>query len=180
MINMQWVHAGPTAILMVFLTAAGIYLALILCTRLAGLRSFSKLSSFDFAITVSIGSVIATVVVSKNPALLLGAAALASLYILRSALAAARARFGWVTKVVDNRPVLIMDGCRILEDNLKGVNMTRGDLFAKLRANNVADLSQVLAVVMESTGDISVLHSGSTSQTLDAQMLHGVTRLQSD
>lgn len=32
------------------------YVAVILLTRLAGVRSFSKMSGFDFAVTVAIGS----------------------------------------------------------------------------------------------------------------------------
>jgi uncharacterized membrane protein YcaP (DUF421 family) len=174
MLDMQWINSGAEAVFMAFLTAAGIYLALIACTRLVGLRSFSKLSSFDFAITVAIGSIIATVIVSKNPSLLLGAAALASIYLLQSALASFRARVSWVSDLVDNKPVLIMEGPRILEDNLKRVKMTREDLYAKLRESNVTDRSQVLAVVFESTGDISVLHSGSRSEELDPELLLGV------
>ena len=38
---------------MILLTGIGIYAALLVPTRLTGLRSFSKMSSFDFAITVA-------------------------------------------------------------------------------------------------------------------------------
>ena len=51
-----------------------------------------------------------------------------------------------------------MKGPEVLEDNLKRSRVTLGDLRAKLREANVTDLSQVKAVVFETTGDISVLH----------------------
>lgn len=57
MIDWSWITTTGTAVLMVVLSALGIYLTLVLFTRLAGLRSFSKMSSFDFAITVGIGTV---------------------------------------------------------------------------------------------------------------------------
>ena len=46
----------PSAVAIV-ITAVGIYIAIILFTRIAGKRSFSKMSSFDFAMTVAIGSI---------------------------------------------------------------------------------------------------------------------------
>ena len=56
----------------IVLTAIGIYIALVILTRISGKRSFSKMSSFDFAITVSIGSILATVIVSKSVSLQYG------------------------------------------------------------------------------------------------------------
>ena len=65
---------------MILLTGIGIYAALLVLTRLTGLRSFSKMSSFDFAITVAIGSVVAATLLAERPSLLVGAAGLAVLY----------------------------------------------------------------------------------------------------
>ena len=70
-----------TQVLGIFVTAVGIYAGLMLFTRLMGLRSFSKLSSHDFAMTVGIGSILASTVLSKNPSLLQGLVAIASLYL---------------------------------------------------------------------------------------------------
>ncbi|MFB6098832.1 MAG: YetF domain-containing protein [Salinibacter sp.] len=52
-----------------------------------------------------------------------------------------------------------MDGPEVLSDNLCRANMTEADLRAKLREANVTRLAQVRAVVMGSTGDVSVLHA---------------------
>lgn len=73
----SWIVTSGEAVLMVLLTTVGIYLSMILLTRVSGLRSFSKMSGFDFAVTVVIGSVLATTVVSENPPLLQAAVGLA-------------------------------------------------------------------------------------------------------
>ncbi len=70
-----------------------------------------------------------------------------------------RKRVPGVTALVDNAPLLLMDGTEVLSDNLRRANMTEADLRAKLREANVTRLEQVRAVVMESTGDVSVLHA---------------------
>jgi uncharacterized membrane protein YcaP (DUF421 family) len=68
-----------------------------------------------------------------------------------------------------------MDGATILEDNLRKARVTRGDLRSKLREANVTDLSQLKAVVFETTGDISVLHK-EDGQSLDLWLMKDVMR----
>jgi len=54
----QWMLTTWPKVGLVFLSAAGIYAAVIACTRISGLRSFSKMSSFDFAMTIGIGTLL--------------------------------------------------------------------------------------------------------------------------
>ncbi|HBC04744.1 MAG TPA: DUF421 domain-containing protein, partial [Aequorivita sp.] len=100
----KWFEASTTSIIAIVLTAIGIYIATILFTRLAGKRSFSKMSSFDFAMTVAIGSIIATTVLSKSVSLLQGVVGLAAVYVLQFSVAMMR-RFKFVQKLIDNEPV---------------------------------------------------------------------------
>lgn len=175
MIDLSWIATTDTAAVMVLLTALGVYAALILFSRMSGLRSFSKLSGFDFAVTVGIGTVLAGTLLNKEPPMLQGIAALAVLYLMQHTVAVARVRSGWVRALVNNEPLLIMVGDRILEDNLRKARMTKGDLHAKLREANVVDRRQVRVVVMETTGDVSVLHSDVDSDVeLDLNLLDGV------
>ncbi|MEP0546470.1 MAG: YetF domain-containing protein [Rhodothermales bacterium] len=169
---MNWITTSGSAVLMVIVSAVGMYAALILLTRLFGLRSFSKMSGFDFAVTVSIGSILAGTVLTPSPPLLQALVALATLYALQIGLAAWRARSSTVADVVDNQPVLLMAGRTILHDNLRRVNVSEADLRAKLREANVLSLDSVHAVVFESTGDVSVLHGD--ADDFDPWLLDGV------
>jgi uncharacterized membrane protein YcaP (DUF421 family) len=170
----SWITVSlPTATVVVG-KAVGIYAALVLLTRLAGLRSFSKMSSFDFAITVAFGSILASAVLTREPPLAQSAVALATLFAIQYVVSYLRARRDSVSRTVDNAPLLVMAGSDILRDNLRAAQMTEGDLYAKLREANVTQLEQVRAVVMESTGDVSVLHADEGDRDLDADLLHGV------
>lgn len=162
----KWFEASISSLLAITISAVGIYVAVILFTRLAGKRSFSKMSSFDFAMTVAVGSIIATTVLSASVSLLQGVVGLAIIYILQF-LAAILRRFGWFQEAIDNSPLLLMVGKNILHNNLKKARVTEGDLRSKLREANVLDPSQIRAVVFETTGDISVLHTSNENQGLD-------------
>jgi uncharacterized membrane protein YcaP (DUF421 family) len=161
------------ALISIIIAAIGIYAAVILFTRIAGKRSFSKMSSFDFAMTVAIGSIIASTVLSASVSLIQGVTGLATVYFLQISAAYLR-RYPFFHSVLDNTPLLLMDGTNILEENLRKARVTKGDLRAKLREANVIKLSQVRAVVFETTGDISVLHTSDENKDLEDWLLKGV------
>ena len=167
-ITTTWSDAG-----MASLSLVAIYVAIIAYVRITGLRSFSKMSAGDFAMTVAVGSLFASIASSPSPSLLLGLLVLGGLFFGQWLLAFLRTRSGFARKLVDNDPLLLMDGEVILEANLAKANVSRGDLIAKLREANVTRFEQVLAVVFETTGDISVLHS---EDDLDPSILEGVDR----
>ena len=165
----QWVDVALIA-----LSASAMYLAVILLTRLAGVRSFSKMSGFDFAVTVAIGSVLASVITAKDPPIANGVAALASLFGLQIGMALLRSRFPGLQLLSDNKPRLIMIGGEVQHDQLKKAKMTESDLWGKLREANVFRFSQVLAVIAETTGDVSVLHTTDQTRDVQPELLRGV------
>lgn len=161
----EWFKFSSDGFFAIILTAIGIYIALVILTRISGKRSFSKMSSFDFAMTVAIGSALATVILSKSVSLQDGITALVIIYVLQILIAIAR-RWKPIRKLMDNKPTLLMQNGKIIEGSLEKCKVTESDLKAKLREANVIQLSEVKAVVFESTGDISVLH-GSDDKTID-------------
>lgn len=160
MIDWNWMTATGTSLFMVLLSGIGIYVALLLLTRVSGLRSFSKMSSFDFAITVAFGSVIASTILAEDPPLLVGIAGLGVLYLIQYGVSRGRRLSAAVEHLVDNEPLLVMAGADVLSEHLDEARMTEDDLRSKLRMAGVTHPDQVLAVVLESTGDVAVLKVG--------------------
>lgn len=171
----KWFQFKEMDLLAIVLTAIGIYVAVILFTRIAGKRSFSKMSSFDFAMTVAVGSMIATTVLSKSVSLWDGVIGMGAVYVLQITVALLR-RYKPVQKVVDNVPLLLMDGTEILHDNLKKARVSESDLRSKLREANVIRLKEVRAVIFEATGDISVMHTEDDNEELEKWLMEDVKR----
>ena len=144
-------------VMLISASALGIYIAVILLTRISGKRSFSKMSSFDFAMTVAVGSIIATTILSSSVKMIEGIIGLAAVYVLQMGVAIAR-RNKTIQNMVDNSPLLLMDGDEIISSNLLKARVTESDLRSKLREANVTEMSQIKAVIFETTGDISILH----------------------
>jgi len=171
----KWFAFDIPSFVAIILTAIGIYIAIVIFTRIAGKRSFSKMSSFDFAMTVALGSMVATTVLSKSVSLWQGVIGIATVYILQLFVAILR-RFKVVQNVVDNGPLMLMDGQTILYENLKKARVTEADLRSKLREANVIRLKEVRAVVFEATGDISVLHTDKDDEELEDYLYKDVSK----
>ncbi len=142
-------------------------------TRLFGLRSFSKMTSFDFVMTVAMGSLLAGLAqASDGPGAVQSAAAMAGLFLTQWLVARMRQRSDRIAAALQNVPVLLMRDGAFLDDALRATRVTRGDVIAKLREANVLDRNAVRAVVLETTGDISVLHG----EHLQEALLSGTQR----
>lgn len=163
----SWLQAG-----LVVVSTLGIYAALVLVVRVNGLRSFSKMSGFDFATTVAAGSLVATIAASST-SLSNGAVALVTMFGAQRLVA--RGRFDpRVSAAVDNQPVLLMTHGRFVRDGLDQANVTEHDVIAKLRLHGVTRLENVAAVVIEVTGDISVLHGADAAPDVDSRLYRDV------
>jgi len=134
-----------------------IYIVAIVATRIAGLRSLSKMPAFDFAMPVAIGSLIASTAAGQaSPA----TAVIGGVVLCTAQFAVASLRHsGRLSGAVDNSPLLLMDGARVLHDNLAVGGVTLDDLHSKLPEANVRNYLHVHSEVLEATGDPSVLHS---------------------
>ncbi|WP_299682209.1 YetF domain-containing protein [uncultured Roseobacter sp.] len=143
----------------------------VICVRVIGLRAFSKMTSFDFVTTVAIGSLLAGCVQATTwSAMAQALIAITALLSIQYAVSRTRAKRDDFEGIIDNTPTLLMRDGEFLEAALTRTRTSRSDVIAKLREANVLHVSEVRAVVLEATGDISVLHG----ESLDDVLLYGV------
>jgi len=143
----------------------------LLLVRLVGLRSFSKMTPFDFVATIATGSLLAGAARSTD---WLGycqaLAGMSGVFLVQMVLAWIRRRSDVASAIMTNCPKLLMRDGRFDVAAMRAARVARADVEAKLREANVRDLGQVRAVVLETTGNISVLHG----EQLDPEILAGV------
>ena len=146
-----------------------------LLIRVTGLRALSKMASFDFVVTVATGSLLAGAAQATDWAgFVQPCLAVAGLFVVQGAVALLR-RDVPAMQLLLNEPLLLMRDGEVCEGALARSRMSRDDLAAKLREANVLGLGEVRAVVLETTGDVSVLHG----PELEARLLKGVQEVSS-
>ena len=169
-LSAPWATIGETAA-----TVFIIYTIVIVFVRISGLRTFAKMSSFDFASTVAMGSILASVVINNDTSILKGAVALGTIMLFQQLFSGLKFRSSAIENLTQNSPTLLMDGQEFLIDNMRRTGVNRADIIAKLREANVIAMSEVKAVILETTGDISVLHGDASTPIADTVM-EGVIR----
>jgi len=157
--TLQWLTPDLSTATIIIISVFTIFSVLIIIVRIAGLRTFAKMTSFDFATTIAIGSILATICIDPKSSIGNGAVALAAIVLFQVLFALIQRKSEAFRKTATNDPILLMSNGKILEDNLAKTNLHVSELIAKLREANVLRFEDVRAVVLESTGDVSVLHS---------------------
>lgn len=169
----EWFDTSMTGVAAAAISITAIYLGVLIATRIGGLRSLSKMSSFDFATTVAVGTLVASTGLSADPPLFRAFAAVALIYLLQFGVARLRYRSARLAHLLENQPLLLVRDGHILRENLKRVNMTEAELHSQMRLAGVGSVSQVRAAVMETTGDVSVVQAPTE---LDPAIMQGVRR----
>ena len=142
--------------------------------RVIGLRTFSKMTAFDFVATVATGSLLAGACQATTwPEFAQPTLAISALLGAQFVIAKLRQASDGFEEVVQNEPVILMRDGVIFDAALRDTRVARADLIAKLREANALRFLDVRAVVLETTGDISVLHGDTLEQEIleDARVI---------
>jgi uncharacterized membrane protein YcaP (DUF421 family) len=152
-----------TGLLRVVVVGTLAYAILVLLLRATGKRTLSKMNAFDLVVTVALGSTLATVLLSKDVALAEGVVAFALLVLLQYAITWLSVRSDRVRTLVKAEPCLLLRDGRFLPEAMRRERVTEDEVQAAARAQGIASLQVVAAVVLETDGSFSVIRRDSTS-----------------
>ena len=133
------------------------YAALIAILRISGKRTLSKMNAFDLVVTVSLGSTLATVLLSKDVALLEGLLAFAVLAWLQFAVAWVSLRWGLFQRAAKSNPRLLLSDGEFDERALIDERVTQQEVMAAIRGSGHGDPADIAGVVLETDGSFSVI-----------------------
>jgi len=133
------------------------YFSLIIMLRMSGKRTLADLNAFDMVVTISIGSIVATTILSKNTAYAEGLAAVGSLIILQYIVAKLSTKYKIFKKIIKASPTLVFYQGEYLEDNMKKMRITEEDILEEIRLTKGVTSDKINAVILETNGQLSVI-----------------------
>lgn len=134
------------------------YFVLFLFIRISGKRTLSKLTAFDFVVTITLGSTLSSMMLGKTP-IVEGAAALAVVISLQFVLAYGAKKSSALEKVINSSPVLLYYDGKFIERQMEREVVTQEEIYAAVRKFRIYDMGQVRAVVMEINGELTVVRA---------------------
>lgn len=136
------------------------YASMVICLRWSGKRTLSKMNAFDLIVTVSLGSILASILLNKGLALAEGVFAFILLISLQFVVTWLSVRVPLIRRLVTGEPQLLFDQGKFLPAAMRRARVTEGEVRSAVRSAGLYDLTVVEAVVLETDGSFSVIKSG--------------------
>ncbi|MBQ7504195.1 MAG: DUF421 domain-containing protein [Ruminococcus sp.] len=134
-----------------------LYVLIVFAVRVMGKRQLSELQPSELVVTLIIADIASIPMEDNSRPLLSGMVPmliLVALEIIVSVLMMKKPRF---RKIVCGSPVMIIEGGKLLQKEMKRLRITTEDLCVQLRQQGVFSLNDVEYCIAETNGDLSVL-----------------------
>jgi len=159
MSDVAFFFEGWEPIVRILVVGVSMYVALTIFLRLSGSRALATLHVFDFIVTVAIGSAFGRALTATDVALAEAVAAFLLLISLQYVVTVIQARSPRFGRVITNQPALLYYQGRFLQRQMRSNHVTREELLAAVREHQLGSIDDVDAIVLESTGEVSVIRS---------------------
>jgi len=150
---------GWRPLVRIVVVGVSMYVTLVVFLRLSGSRTLATMNAFDFIVTVAIGSAFGRALTAKAVALAEAVVAFALLVSLQYVVTRLQVRWPVVSRAVTNPPTLLYFRGEFLKDAVRSERVTEDEIRTAARKNDHASLAEVEAVVLESSGEFSVVPS---------------------
>lgn len=150
------------------------YIFLIILLRSSGKRTLSKMNAFDFIVTVALGSTLATVILSKDVALIDGVLAFFLLIYLQFVITYLSANYKAVSHIVKSTPSLLVYRGNMLKEMMLKERIDEDEIYASIRQSGLGSLAEADAVILESDGSLNVIKK---LEDIDTQVLKNVQKI---
>lgn len=141
----------------IVIRSAVIFVFLFALARLIGRRELRDYEPFDLLLLVVIGDLIQQGVTQSDYSVtgaVLAVATLALLTVLASWLSY---RFRRLRPMLDGEPIILVEGGRAVDRNLRRQRITLEEVAAEARMNQIASIEAVRWAVLETNGKISFI-----------------------
>jgi uncharacterized membrane protein YcaP (DUF421 family) len=157
----------------IVLLSAVTYIGLVAALRLIGEQALAKMSAYDLIITVALGSIVASIPLSKDVTLADGAAVVAVYLGLQAVTRWATARWRWAERAVKTQPQIVLWDGTLVTEHMRAAQVTEMEVRAAARMAGYASLAGLLAIVLENDGTWSVVPR---TDTADLSAFEGLER----
>jgi uncharacterized membrane protein YcaP (DUF421 family) len=141
----------------IVLRATVAYLFILMLTRAVGRRELSTLEPFDLILLVTIGDLVQQGVTQNDFSVVGASLAVGTIGVLTVLFSYLPWRFQALRPVLEGVPAIVVEDGGVVQKNLKRHRLTREEIAAAARTNNIASLAEVRWAVLETNGQMSFI-----------------------
>ena len=142
-----------------------VYIALLLAFRFMSKRDLTQNTTFDLLIVLLLSNVVQNALIGDDNSILGALTGALTLLLLSTGLNRWTAKSVKARRLLEGEPILLVHNGRILDENMTKYAVSRPDLNAGLRGQNMITLEDVRYAFLELDGTISVIRKSEQSGT---------------
>jgi uncharacterized membrane protein YcaP (DUF421 family) len=142
-----------------------VYAALLLAFRFLSKRDLTQNTTFDLLIILLLSNIVQNALIGDDNSILGSLAGALTLLLLSTALNRVTGKSIKARRLLEGEPILLVHNGRILEENMTKYAVSRPDLNAGLRGQNMITLEDVRYAFLELDGTITVIRKSEQSGT---------------
>ena len=135
------------------------YIAIVFMLRLSGKRTLAKWNSFDFVVTIALGSVLASALISTKDTFGKSILAFGLLILFQFIITWISVRSSIIQKLIKSEPSLLLYRGKMQHEVMKQERIAEGEILAALRAKGLSAIEDADAVILETDGSFSVIQN---------------------
>ncbi|MCO7543570.1 DUF421 domain-containing protein [Stutzerimonas nitrititolerans] len=140
------------------LRAAAIYLVVLVVFRLAGRRTLSELTTFDFVLLLIIGEATQQALLGDDFSIVNAMVVIVSLVVFDITLSLLKNKSRWLSKLIDGEPMIIVEHGQVLERRIRKARIDEGDILEAARhSQGLERIDQIKFAILEKDGKISII-----------------------
>jgi len=156
-------HDHPfTFLLEVVVRTIIMFVIILIALRASGKRGIKQLSVFELVLIIGLGSAAGDPMFYEDVGILPALVVFLVVITLYIAVTRLSDRFIKVEKILEGEPLYVIRNGRLLLDAFLDSGLSQDEFFAALRLRNVEHLGQVRTVLIETSGEFSVLFYADT------------------
>lgn len=144
--------------LVILIRAFILYIFVVTVMRLMGKRQIGELQPYELATAIMISELAAVPMQEMGIPLINGIAPILVLLVGQFLLSFAVMKSNTLRKLICGKPRILIENGKIKEENLRKEFYNLSDLLEQLRINNIPNISDVEFAILETSGQLSVIH----------------------
>ncbi|RDV14659.1 DUF421 domain-containing protein [Pontibacter diazotrophicus] len=152
---------GYEPLLRILVVGTLTYIGIVLVLRISGKRTLLSMNAFDFIITIAMGSAFGRILTAKQVSLAESLVTFVLLVSLQYVVTWLETRSEKFANFVTGSPTLLYYQGRFLERAMKKQRIRKTEMLAAARDKKLENMDQVEAIILETSGSLSVIKKSS-------------------
>lgn len=138
--------------------AAVVYVVVLVIFKVAGRRTLSEITTFDFVLLLIIGEATQQALLGDDFSITNAALVIITLIMIDIGLSLAKRQFPAMSKITDGQPIIVVEHGRLIEKRARKARIDESDVLEAARnAQGLECMAQIKFAVLEKDGKISII-----------------------